>query len=273
MTAKIGGIFRVVSGSGGTKTVERLVPETTTDAIPDFNHKVASKLAANTVFKTSTQFTTQNPTLLAGQFGQETDTKLVKLGDGSTAWNSLAYLSGNVTFKTSTQWTTAGSTVLASNQIGYETDTKYFKLGDGSTTYASLPYAKSPVNPDNVIRKTAAQWVTAGSTVLLEGQIGYETDTRYVKVGDGSTTYASLSYAKSPANDPVRKTTSGWSSAGSTVLLNGQLGIDTTTKCFKIGDGSTTWANLPYAYTPTTTVELTSGGTTSTTDTITLTLS
>ena len=44
---------------------------------------------------TATQWTTANPTLSAGEWGLETDTDKVKLGDGSTAWTSLAYF-GNL---------------------------------------------------------------------------------------------------------------------------------------------------------------------------------
>lgn len=38
-------------------------------------------------------WTADNPTLLEGQFGHEGDTGLIKIGDGTTAWNSLAYIS------------------------------------------------------------------------------------------------------------------------------------------------------------------------------------
>lgn len=44
---------------------------------------------------TSTQWTSANPTLSAGEFGLETNTGKVKLGNGSTAWNALAYF-GNL---------------------------------------------------------------------------------------------------------------------------------------------------------------------------------
>jgi len=40
---------------------------------------------------TASNWTSANPTLLAGEVGHESDTKKYKLGDGSTAWNSLAY--------------------------------------------------------------------------------------------------------------------------------------------------------------------------------------
>ena len=40
---------------------------------------------------TAATWTSTNPTLAAGEIGLETDTGLVKYGDGSTAWTSLAY--------------------------------------------------------------------------------------------------------------------------------------------------------------------------------------
>ncbi|MGK2938078.1 MAG: hypothetical protein ACSLFR_09800, partial [Solirubrobacteraceae bacterium] len=36
-------------------------------------------------------WTTQNPVLLAGQLGVETDTRRMKVGDGTAAWNALSY--------------------------------------------------------------------------------------------------------------------------------------------------------------------------------------
>ena len=40
---------------------------------------------------TAAQWTSANPTLAAGEWGYETDTGKVKIGNGSTAWNSLGY--------------------------------------------------------------------------------------------------------------------------------------------------------------------------------------
>ena len=42
---------------------------------------------------TASAWTTANPVLSAGEFGHETDTGKVKLGNGSTAWTSLGYFS------------------------------------------------------------------------------------------------------------------------------------------------------------------------------------
>tara|TARA_Y100000310_G_scaffold73825_1_gene69966 strand:- start:414 stop:2942 length:2529 start_codon:yes stop_codon:yes gene_type:complete len=43
---------------------------------------------------TAANWTSQNPTLKAGEIGYETDTGYIKVGDGSTAWTSLAYIHG-----------------------------------------------------------------------------------------------------------------------------------------------------------------------------------
>lgn len=39
-------------------------------------------------------WTSANPTLLSGEIGYETDTGKIKIGNGSTAWNSRPYVDG-----------------------------------------------------------------------------------------------------------------------------------------------------------------------------------
>ena len=45
---------------------------------------------------TAANWTSNNPTLAAGEIGWESNTNLFKIGDGSTAWTSLAYARLNV---------------------------------------------------------------------------------------------------------------------------------------------------------------------------------
>jgi hypothetical protein len=40
---------------------------------------------------TASRWTSTNPILLAGEIGVETDTNKIKIGDGTTYWNSLGY--------------------------------------------------------------------------------------------------------------------------------------------------------------------------------------
>ena len=61
---------------------------------------------------TASQWTSTNPTLAAGEFGFETDTNKIKCGNGSTAWNSLAYLNndGDITGVTAGTGISGGGT-------------------------------------------------------------------------------------------------------------------------------------------------------------------
>lgn len=45
-------------------------------------------------YDTSINWTSNNPVLLAGEIGIESDTNKMKVGDGTTAWNNLEYFSG-----------------------------------------------------------------------------------------------------------------------------------------------------------------------------------
>jgi hypothetical protein len=63
---------------------------------------------------TAATWTANNPTLAAGEFGFETDTRKAKIGDGVTAWNSLAYA---LTGATGTVTSVAGGTGLTGGTI------------------------------------------------------------------------------------------------------------------------------------------------------------
>ena len=59
---------------------------------------------------TAADWTSNNPTLSAGEFGWESDTNRFKIGDGSAAWNSLSY---SDTLKTLGDIAVTGSTISA----------------------------------------------------------------------------------------------------------------------------------------------------------------
>ena len=76
---------------------------------------------------TAANWTAANPILLSGEIGYETDTKKFKIGDGTTNWNSLAYLpipdgSGNLTITGNLEIGNTGSlTFEGSTADGFET--------------------------------------------------------------------------------------------------------------------------------------------------------
>ena len=51
---------------------------------------------------TSTNWTTNNPVLLLGEPGYETDLGGLKIGNGSTAWSDLLYIKNNLSIDTQT---------------------------------------------------------------------------------------------------------------------------------------------------------------------------
>jgi hypothetical protein len=61
---------------------------------------------------TASQWTSNNPTLAAGEFGFETDTNKLKCGNGATAWNSLTYINndGDITGVTAGTGISGGGT-------------------------------------------------------------------------------------------------------------------------------------------------------------------
>lgn len=73
-------------------------------------------------------------------------------------------------------------------------------------------------------RDTAAAWTSANPT-LSGGEIGYETDTKKIKVGDGTTAWVSLGYA---ATGTVTSITAGTGLSGGTISSSGTIAIDST---------------------------------------------
>lgn len=62
---------------------------------------------------TAAEWASQNPVLAAGEIGYETDTKVQKVGDGVTAWNSLTM-----------SWVPVGGGVLLTNPISHPAPTQ-----------------------------------------------------------------------------------------------------------------------------------------------------
>jgi len=71
-------------------------------------------------------------------------------------------------------------------------------------------------------RDTSAKW-EVNNTVLLEGEIGYTTDTKYMKIGDGDTAWNDLNYWNGPSTYKVYTalmTQTGTDAPTATVLEN-----------------------------------------------------
>jgi hypothetical protein len=123
---------------------------------------------------TAANWTAANPILLSGEVGYETDTKKFKIGDGTTNWNSVAYLpipdgSGNLTITGNLEIGTTGSlTFEGSTANGFET-----------TLAVTDPTADRTITLPNV-----------SGTVVTTGDTGSVTSTM---IADGTIVNADIS--------------------------------------------------------------------------------
>ncbi len=73
---------------------------------------------------TASKWKSLNTVLKAGQFGYEKDTSQMKIGDGTTVWNSLDYL-----IKKNNMMATTDPT--SSDYIGYSAGSQWFNHSNG----------------------------------------------------------------------------------------------------------------------------------------------
>ena len=113
---------------------------------------------------TAASWTSENPTLEAGEFGLETDTGKTKIGNGSTAWTSLTY-----NYVTYAQIDTTGASV---NQTLVHNGTK-FVPGAATSSLDSLTDVTAP-------SPTSGDFLKWNGTAWVNDPINLSTDT----VGD-----------------------------------------------------------------------------------------
>jgi len=113
---------------------------------------------------TAAEWAAANPIPRSGEWGYETDTGRVKIGDGVTAWNSLPYTHNIVeTFDISA----ANKTMTLPKVSGYPQSYDFFWTGGDGTYTATL----AVTNSETVGGITAATWTGEG-----EGSISCVSD-------------------------------------------------------------------------------------------------
>lgn len=133
---------------------------------------------------TASQWTSANPTLAAGEQGYESDTNKIKIGNGSTAWNSLDY-QGDVTLN-GTQTLTNKTLTDPKINLAFDAETASYTavlannsqvvtMNNASANTFSIPTNASvqfPIGTQiNVLQigagQTTIQAVTSGTTSIL----------------------------------------------------------------------------------------------------------
>jgi hypothetical protein len=69
---------------------------------------------------TAAQWTSANPTLASGEWGFESDTGKVKIGDGTTAWNSEPYIGAGTVTSVTAGTGLSGGTITGSGTIAID---------------------------------------------------------------------------------------------------------------------------------------------------------
>lgn len=131
---------------------------------------------------TAAQWTSANPTLMVGEIGAETDTGRFKIGNGSTAWNSLTYAA-------SAKWQgaySAGTAYVVNDVVSYNNSSYICILNSTgnlptNTTYWSL-LALAGTNGTNGTNGTSFIWQGAynGATAYVANDVVSYNNSSYI---------------------------------------------------------------------------------------------
>ena len=175
---------------------------------------------------TAANWTTINPVLAQGEMGVENDTFKFKIGNGSTAWASLAY---------------------ASSILGYTAENTANK--GAASGYAGLDAFKRVLNSGEVITPNAsfagAGTVTTSTTTTTVSGTGTSFTTQ-LSVGDqitvGSQTQTVMAITSNTSLSVLANWTSAASGSAYTIVPGSNIALGANTKIY----GPTNW-NTGYA--------------------------
>lgn len=109
-----------------------------------------------------------NPILAKGEIGIENDTRKFKVGDGTTAWNSLKYASGgNVELKTVAPTTSDVDYEVGTIWINTAAQKAYILFAKS----ASATWIEMPTASGTIARATTADKLTTARTITLNGAV------------------------------------------------------------------------------------------------------
>lgn len=182
---------------------------------------------------TSTNWSTNNPTPLAGEPCFETDTGKLKIGDGSTAYNDLAYQGGGSTYELPVASSTTLGGVKIDNQAGLIINSSSGLLSlartiPNQTTFSGGIVCNGTNSFTTVNPVTIGSLSSAGKGILQVKTGDYES---YVKMGYNSTGRGTFKGIMTHTGNQVR-TTYGIYSVGTQSVdafeIKGYIGVDIT---------------------------------------------
>lgn len=157
---------------------------------------------------TAAQWTSTNPTLAAGEMGFETDTLRMKIGNGSTAWTSLSYVTYTATAAIATWLATPSSANLAA-AVTDET-------GSGALVFGTSPTITTPT------------LTLSGTGSTTQAVIAWDQTNKQLDIGDGSTirTITADNAAATLTNKTISGASNTLSNIGNSSLTNSSITIN-----------------------------------------------
>jgi len=122
---------------------------------------------------TAANWTSNNPTLAAGEAGFETDTNKLKIGDGTTAWNSLAYtITGSTGAADLNELTDVALTTPTNGQVLKYNGTSWVNAADNDTAEVNdLSSSVTWVTVPDAYISSSSVTQHQGNITLTESQI------------------------------------------------------------------------------------------------------
>lgn len=192
---------------------------------------------------TAAQWTSTNPTLASGEQGFETDTGKMKIGNGSTAWNSLAYIGAGTVTSITAGTGLSGGTITSSGTIAIDS-TVATLTGSQTLTNKTLttPIISSisntgtltlPTSTDTLVGRATTDTLTNKtlttpviSSISNSGTVTIPTGTVTLATLTGTETFTNKTLTTPTLNDPkINLTIDAQTGTTYTVILddNGQL--------------------------------------------------
>ena len=198
-----------------------------------------------------------NPILLDGEIGYETDTTYIKIGDGTTYWNDLSYWTGGVT-GAGLITKKNGSTVLSpTNILNFSND---FYVTASSATEATITLSNGGGGSSSFNIFSNGEGVT-GATGLNFIGFGLENDNKYVTIKpyyspyfsvtaqlNGGGNFDSFSTSRGPDGEPL--TGPAWNytftNSNNNITITHNSGTSPIGLATHGSDGTSIYVNTPF---------------------------